>query len=164
MIPVIDVFAGPGGLGEGFSALRHSGNPPIFKIALSIEKDPIAYQTLRLRSFFRQFPNGPKPNEYYEQIRNGKIDWDLLTRKYPSESNRADQEVWQAQLGTSDYPPSAVDERIRRALNGAQVVREDVRIYTGLLASLLPGKGERVHDSAVVFSRGQYMYSGWSKR
>ena len=59
MIPVIDVFAGPGGLGEGFSALRDSRSGlPIFKIALSIEKDHVAHLTLRLRSFFRQFPDG----------------------------------------------------------------------------------------------------------
>lgn len=48
-IPVIDLFAGPGGLGEGFSALtdsqgRQRRHP--FKIALSIEKDP--------GSFYRQ--------------------------------------------------------------------------------------------------------------
>jgi len=34
-IPVIDLFAGPGGLGEGFSAFDRT---PQFKICLSIEK------------------------------------------------------------------------------------------------------------------------------
>lgn len=34
--------------------------------------------------------------------------------------------------------------------SAADIVRGDVRTYTGLLASLLPGTGERVHDSAVV--------------
>lgn len=120
MIPVIDVFAGPGGLGEGFSALRDSRNRPVFKIALSIEKDPIAHLTLRLRSFFRQFPDTSKPAEYYDQIKNGKIDWDVLSRNYPSESKCAEQEVWRAQLGTDDYPPKAVDEKIRKALDGAR--------------------------------------------
>ena len=100
MIPVIDVFAGPGGLGEGFSALRDSHGRAIFKIALSIEKDHVAHQTLRLRSFFRQFPDGSKPEEYYGQIKSGQVDWDLLTSKYPAESGKAEKEVWQAQLGT----------------------------------------------------------------
>src|SRR5882757_2106724 len=100
MIPVIDVFAGPGGLGEGFSALRDSRGRPIFNIALSIEKDHVAHQTLRLRSFFRQFPDGSKPEEYYRQIKSGQVDWDLLTSKYPAESGKAEKEVWHAQLGT----------------------------------------------------------------
>ena len=38
MIPVIDLFAGPGGLGEGFSAVNYL-NKSVFKIKLSIEKD-----------------------------------------------------------------------------------------------------------------------------
>jgi DNA (cytosine-5)-methyltransferase 1 len=48
-IPVIDLFAGPGGLGEGFSrekAVR-------FDIAVSIEKDGMAHETLRLRAAHR---------------------------------------------------------------------------------------------------------------
>jgi site-specific DNA-cytosine methylase len=53
-IPVIDIFAGPGGLSEGFSAARFRGRRS-FQIALSIEKDPDAHATLMLRSFFRQF-------------------------------------------------------------------------------------------------------------
>lgn len=49
-IPVVDLFAGPGGLGEGFSALE---NGEAFQIIVSAEKDPIAHETLRLRAFFR---------------------------------------------------------------------------------------------------------------
>lgn len=120
MIPVIDVFAGPGGLGEGFTALRDSRGRPAFKIALSIEKDHIAHQTLRLRSFFRQFPDGSKPEEYYGQIKSGQVDWDLLTSKYPAEAEKAEKEVWQAQLGSEAYPPSLVDTKIRNALSSVQ--------------------------------------------
>ena len=54
-IPIIDLFAGPGGLGEGFASLRCRLRP-LFKIGLSIEKDFFAHQTLELRAFFRQFP------------------------------------------------------------------------------------------------------------
>lgn len=48
-IPVIDLFAGPGGLGEGFMRDRSLG----FTIAISIEKDAMAHQTLRLRAAHR---------------------------------------------------------------------------------------------------------------
>ena len=57
-IPVIDIFAGPGGLGEGFSALVDDNLNRKFKIVLSIENNPFAHQTLTLRSFFRQFEPG----------------------------------------------------------------------------------------------------------
>lgn len=49
-IPVVDLFAGPGGLGEGFASLN---NGSAFRIAVSAEKDPVAHQTLRLRAYFR---------------------------------------------------------------------------------------------------------------
>jgi len=38
-VPVIDIFAGPGGLGEGFSAYPIGGTESIFKIRLSLEKE-----------------------------------------------------------------------------------------------------------------------------
>ena len=66
-IPVIDLFAGPGGLGEGFSALDKGR---AFKVKLSIEMDKYAYQTLLLRAFFRQFQDGEEvPKEYYDYLR-----------------------------------------------------------------------------------------------
>src|SRR5260221_7636912 len=68
-IPVIDLFAGPGGLGEGFSALGQPEGRPRFSVQLSIEKDAIAHQTLELRAFFRQFPHGGAPKIYYDYVR-----------------------------------------------------------------------------------------------
>ena len=49
-IDVIDLFAGPGGLGEGFSRLDEGRT---FKIAVSAEMEPSAHKTLTLRSFYR---------------------------------------------------------------------------------------------------------------
>lgn len=42
--PIIDLFAGPGGLGEGFASLTRK-NKAIFKSAASFERDPYAHQT-----------------------------------------------------------------------------------------------------------------------
>jgi len=70
-IPVIDLFAGPGGLGEGFSAYS-TDEQLSFRIRLSIEYEAKAWRTLRLRSFFRQFDREDVPAEYYEYIR-GKL-------------------------------------------------------------------------------------------
>lgn len=54
MIPVIDLFAGPGGLGEGFSSLRDSEGRPIFQTIMSVERDEQAHKTLRLRAYARK--------------------------------------------------------------------------------------------------------------
>ena len=51
-LPIIDIFAGPGGLGEGFSRV-------CFDVVLSIEKDYIACNTLKLRKFYYEFSEKP---------------------------------------------------------------------------------------------------------
>ena len=118
MIPVIDVFAGPGGLGEGFSAFRDHQGRPVFKIALSIEKNPDAHKTLKLRSFYRQFRKPNLPEEYYDCLR-GKLTVDELYQKFPAEAACADSESWRAELGTDEFPAALIDGRIRKALEGA---------------------------------------------
>lgn len=51
-IQVVDLFAGPGGLGEGFSS--HTGaDGENFEIKVSAEMEPSARSTLRLRAFYR---------------------------------------------------------------------------------------------------------------
>lgn len=121
-IPVIDIFAGPGGLGEGFSSVIKK-NKRIFDIRLSIEMDGNAYKTLKLRSFCRQFPVNKLPSEYYEVIREAepaererKIA--RLFEKYETKAKLASEEAWCAELGGEDFPPKLVDERIRKALKG----------------------------------------------
>lgn len=64
---VIDLFAGPGGLGEGFASLVENGRHP-FRVGISVEKEKSAYQTLRLRAFLREVvrTTGNLPEEYVE--------------------------------------------------------------------------------------------------
>lgn len=113
-IPIIDVFAGPGGLGEGFSSLEVSGNKP-FKIRLSIEKNPVAHRTLQLRSFFRQFQTGSVSEKYYQYLRR-EIDRESLFRACPDQAKAAENEAWCAELGGEDFPPELIDKRISEAL------------------------------------------------
>jgi DNA (cytosine-5)-methyltransferase 1 len=42
---IVDLFAGPGGLGEGFASLEAGGQHP-FHIGISIEKETSAHRTL----------------------------------------------------------------------------------------------------------------------
>lgn len=124
-IPIIDLFAGPGGLGEGFSSLIDDNKKRLFKIKLSIEKDECAHQTLQLRSFFRQFSVGNVPDEYYEYIKkyNSKtdhIDRERLFTKFPIEAQNAKNEAWLCELGDSNFPSELVDNRIKYSLNNSK--------------------------------------------
>ena len=119
-IPVIDVFAGPGGLGEGLSSYRVEGSNA-FRIALSVEKDKDAHATLELRSFFRQLGDERRvPDAYYEHLR-AEADYGELCRRFPLEAKHAKREAWHAELGTGATPPERVRQRVRQALQREQV-------------------------------------------
>ena len=93
---IVDLFSGPGGLGEGFCTLRR-GTAGAFEIDVSVEKDAVAHSTLRLRSFLRKFEDG-LPQEYVDFL-NGKIkepDWSNL---YPVQWAKAVRETLHLTLG-----------------------------------------------------------------
>lgn len=115
-IPVVDLFAGPGGLGEGFSAVRDACGRRCFNIELSIEKDCHAHRTLELRAFFRAFA-GSVPDAYYSYLR-GEISRAELFARYPREAETASDQAWLAELGNPALPPEVVDGRVRRSLHG----------------------------------------------
>ena len=117
-IPIVDLFAGPGGLGEGFSAFRRGGKP-VFKIRLSIEKEPFAHRTLQLRAFFRQFPDGKAPDAYYDYLA-GRVAREDLFKRFSVEAEKAKQEAWHAELGSADFPSAVIDERICAARGARQ--------------------------------------------
>ena len=112
-IPVIDIFAGPGGLGEGFSALINSDGYPCFKLCLSIEKDKYAYQTLTLRNFFKQFNSKQIPNSYYQYLK-GKISFKELLGAFNDQRKTAVDATWHATLG--NVPAKIVDHKIQTTL------------------------------------------------
>jgi DNA (cytosine-5)-methyltransferase 1 len=112
-IPVIDLFAGPGGLGEGFSAFRHSSRQP-FDVKLSIEKDEAACATLILRNFCRQFEQLPPELVAYFA---GKLERSEAFAAHPTEAERAQSAVWKAELGK--VPPKDVAGKVRDRIGGA---------------------------------------------
>lgn len=115
---VIDLFAGPGGLGEGFSAYKDStGNHP-FKIKLSIEKEASAHKTLQLRAFYRQFREGEVPALYYEFLegKKGKDPEEIYRDpRYRKEAHAAAAEARQLTLGEDNR---TINSEITNALSG----------------------------------------------
>lgn len=116
-IPVVDLFAGPGGLGEGFSSFVAPEGHQAFRLALSIEVDPFAHQTLELRSFFRKFAPGEAPDEYYAYCR-GEISKAQLFGYFPILAGMAREEAWHAQLG--GVPEPLLDQRIKTAIGSGK--------------------------------------------
>ncbi len=95
-IGVVDLFAGPGGLGEGFCPLSSDRNWP-YNMVVSIEKDSSAHQTLLLRSFLRKF-RGDLPEEYFRYL-NGEITEPEWSAKYTEQWAEAKDEAKCLTLG-----------------------------------------------------------------
>lgn len=96
---VVDLFAGPGGLAEGFSSVRTDDGKRPFRIALSVEKDVAAHTTLLLRSFLRQFDE--LPPEYYRFL-NGEAPEPDWRSSYPGQWAAAEREALLLELGHED--------------------------------------------------------------
>ncbi|WP_392566811.1 DNA cytosine methyltransferase [Utexia brackfieldae] len=123
-ILVIDLFAGPGGLGEGFSSCQTSTGEAVFQIGVSIEKDPSAHRTLTTRALFRKLANNPEAKKDYYHYVQGKITQEQLFEKYPAESALALEETLKAPQ-TLGEDNSFIHEKIKELVEhheGAKVV------------------------------------------
>jgi len=154
-IPIIDLFAGPGGLGEGFSSLRDHKHEPVFEIALSIEKDPIAHRTLMLRAVFRQLRGTKHIQHYYSYIRN-EID-EPTFREIPAVTEafcRAEKEARCLELGKANE--DSIDTEIRTALGD-----KDIWVLIGgppCQAYSLAGRARRVNDKTFKDDVKHFLY------
>lgn len=111
MIRIIDLFAGPGGLGEGFSSFRDNHNSRPFKIVMSVEKEASAHSTLTLRAFLRQFEPEERPADY-ESYRQGKISKSELLEKWSNQSEQAETETLGRPTALGD-DNQIIEERIK---------------------------------------------------
>ena len=117
-IPIIDLFAGPGGLGEGFTSVEGDDGNPVFDIKLSIKK-------MKMRT--RHLPGGVStgnllrwqrkvPGEYYQAYRKRdlKIREEIIEtalNNYP-EGEIARKEARLVELGSNEWPARKVDKFI----------------------------------------------------
>lgn len=119
-VPIIDLFAGPGGLGEGFSSIRDEKERRVFRVAVSIEKDEVAHRTLSLRAIFRHFERAEDvPDAYYSYIRS-EIPRKTLeaVREMRRAVDAASVEARCATLGQT--PASTIDSWITEGIGGAR--------------------------------------------
>lgn len=100
--PVVDVFAGPGGLGEGFASALDEKHRHRFRSVASIERDPFSHQTLLLRHFFRYFRDEDVPDDYYEFLA-GRITRSELFARYPVAYAHATRSALRISLGEETH-------------------------------------------------------------
>lgn len=110
---VVDLFAGPGGLGEGFASLSVANGSP-FEIGISVEKEASAHQTLTLRAFLRAYKNihGHLPPEYI-RFHAGEIPLPDWRKVDPKCWKKATNVARQLELGTEEAA-AALDEAISK--------------------------------------------------
>lgn len=114
---VVDLFAGPGGLGEGFASSVDEKGCSRFTSVVSIERDEFSHQTLLLRHFIRQFAEGEVPDDYYAFLA-GDISRDQLYRRYPAAHRHAASSALQISLGSESH--GQVQEIIRERIGGSR--------------------------------------------
>jgi DNA (cytosine-5)-methyltransferase 1 len=153
--PVIDLFAGPGGLGEGFASLGRADGTACFEIQLSIEKDPTAHQTLELRAFFRQFEPEKAPSEYYRHLR-GELSRAELFAAWPREAAAAQAEAWCAELGkvASADVRKRIHEKLKNETRWVLIGGPPCQAYSSIGRARNKGK----EDYVAANDPRQYLY------
>ena len=112
--PVVDLFAGPGGLGEGFAGLCIDGCVPVFKSIASIEREQYAHQTLVLRHFYHSFHFEDVPESYYDYLAS-RISKEELIAGNRKRWMKAEASVLQISLGNEnhDFVKKLIKQRLR---------------------------------------------------
>lgn len=103
MINVVDLFSGPGGLGEGFSSVLDDNRRPAFQIKMSVEIDKDAHQTLTHRAFFRKLPAREK--KYFLKYCEDPKGYGSLVL---SELKSKHHEKWAEALAETLHEPTAL--------------------------------------------------------
>ncbi len=119
-IPVVDIFAGPGGLSEGFSSFRGVGNESCFDIALSIEKETNEVNTLIVRAIYRLLCQNNKTDIYYEWFRSNSPTLSSLMEMLNDDGEiieQAKDRVLKLELGKKSSKSSKDKKESKNTLN-----------------------------------------------
>lgn len=147
MTKVVDIFAGPGGLGEGFSQAG-------FNVILSAEMDPVACETLKLRKFFYQFEDQKVPENYYKFLR-GEIELETMKSQHRSEWNCAENAVVNVELGTSsgnEILNKKLDDNLHEDENFILIGGPPCQAYSMAGRSRMLGLGNRLNNHSSLSS------------
>lgn len=116
MFPVIDIFAGPGGLGEGFCSMNGVEEESPFDVQLSIEAESNAVNTLIIRSVYRLLRKEKRIEKYMAWLNQPSPTLESLGRLLPEYVKKARNTVWQYTLQPDNC--EELNDKIRKTLNG----------------------------------------------
>jgi DNA (cytosine-5)-methyltransferase 1 len=161
-IPVIDLFAGPGGLNEGFSRLGEESGRPVFKTIASFEMDESACETLTLRATFHRAKRAGLDLDPYYAFLRGVLDISSLrsTPGYAEAFLDASREVHQIELGPKTRAES--DQLISTALIN-EGIQDESRPWVLIggppcQAYSLAGRSRRANDESFASDKKHFLY------
>lgn len=145
--PIIDLFAGPGGLGEGFSELYNSDNTRVFQSVASIERDDFAHQTLLLRHFYKSFPRYEVTEDYYAYL-EGRIEKTDLIARNKSNWDHAKKTALKISLGekTHNEVQKIIKEGLKSSKKWALIGGPPCQAYSLVGRSRMMGNPEFEED------------------
>ncbi|MFC3050573.1 DNA cytosine methyltransferase [Kordiimonas pumila] len=155
--PIVDLFAGPGGLGEGFASLSKS-DKHVFQSVACIERDEHAHKTLQLRHFFRSFRKGKVPKAYYDYI-SGQIDLISLQEMFPKQWSHVRECALRISLGsdTHDQVKNIITEKLKDTKKWALVGGPPCQAYS------LVGRSRRANDPDFAQDEKHFLYKEYLK-
>lgn len=118
-IPIVDLFAGPGGLNEGFSQVLNARGEFVFETRVSVECEPWAHRTLELRALYRKLQRVGDDSAYYRYVR-GEITRATLFEGAGKAAAQAQHEALRAKLGNSPSEDREIEAHIGRSLKSAK--------------------------------------------
>ena len=156
-IPLIDLFAGPGGLNEGFSSIRDVAGARVFNSVISVEMEQWAHQTLELRALYRRLHDHEETQSYYRYLRD-EISRNELFAAAGTLGHDAKAEAVKATLGQSDAGNLVIEHKIEAALKKAGA-KECVLIGgPPCQAYSLVGRARRTNDEDFEEDHKHFLY------
>ncbi|KAA0974159.1 DNA cytosine methyltransferase [Paeniglutamicibacter gangotriensis] len=158
MFPIIDVFAGPGGLNEGFSSVRDEHDEFAFETRASFEMDSFACSTLRLRETYRQLVRSSGDLAPYFDYVRGHKDWQsVLHGDFKKAYDVANSHVYQVELGETNR--DEVDAFIEKQL-GPALTRGHWALIGGppCQAYSLAGRSRRTNDESFATDHKHFLF------
>lgn len=161
-IPVIDLFAGPGGLNEGFAQVTAKGSAA-FSILGSYEVTPEACQTLHLRSYYRRLIEAADTRGLarYDAFARCELSLDALPSSSAQRLLWDETQVIPVRLGVETRGQSDVDMRSALSNHSRDGGDSEELVVIGgppCQAYSLAGRSRRAHDETFAEDEKHHLY------